>query len=412
MSLSNSLSTGPETSSTQPYPSDASLFIGNLASDVTERDLIEIFSQASPVITARVCVDRFTKKSRGYGYVSYASSEDADLALREFNHWNIKGKTCRLMKSLSGSTKDFPVAANLFINHLPKEISAIAFHDTFEKFGKILSSKLALDHLGDSKGYGFIQYEKVEDAQKAMKETHLSTLDIQTESDNRPLQVIPFLKKEERKVLPKFTNVFFRNLPLEMTLENFTAFASQAGEVTSVILNPIRKPNAITKTGCANYKDSSVAIKVVEESSTANPRDIIATAAIKKSSLISKRAKSFFKTNFNHLSVSRRNLKIKPIPSHFTDADLAGSFSPYGNVVSAKVIKNPKAKSSYGFVCFKEPYSAELALKDDSSSQQQGFNWSIRRAARKPYHPRSRKEPFSVSPKPAPVDVTEIKKET
>lgn len=76
MSTSVSSTPIPQATSTQPYPSDASLYVGNLASNVTEADLVSIFSQASPVVTARVCVDKETQEPRGYGYVSYASSSD------------------------------------------------------------------------------------------------------------------------------------------------------------------------------------------------------------------------------------------------------------------------------------------------------------------------------------------------
>lgn len=283
------------------------------------------------------------------------------------------------MKSLAGSSKDSPLAANLFINHLPKGLSALAFHDTFEQFGKVLSSKLALDHLGSSKGYGFVQYALVEDAQSALKKTHQCNLDFGCGTE-RLLQVSPFIKREAR-TLPTFTNVFFRNLPIDMDHASFLAYAGNAGEVTSAILNPIRKPKAVTKTGCANYKDSEVAKNVVEAHSDADVREIIAVPSVKKVTSLthikSQRPKKSGSTK------SQRNLKVKPIPLSFTDADLSASFSKWGKVLSAKVKNNPEAKAPYGFVCFQDPESALKALKDVKGNLHQ---WSVYRASRKPHN--------------------------
>ena len=49
-------------------------------------------------------------------------------------------------------------------------------HDTFERFGRVLSAKVATDALGKSKGYGFVQYEDPESATRAIEELNLTDL--------------------------------------------------------------------------------------------------------------------------------------------------------------------------------------------------------------------------------------------
>ncbi|EGG00325.1 uncharacterized protein MELLADRAFT_28015, partial [Melampsora larici-populina 98AG31] len=222
-----------------------SLYVGNLTDDVNVQDLLNIFSQASPVINARVCIDRITQKPRGYGYVSYATPEEADLALREFNHINLKGKPIRVMRSYSGKPKEFPSEANLFIKNLPKSFTPINLHDSFERFGKILSSKISFDQLGNSKGYGYIQFENPKDSNEAILNSNDFQFDIKDEEESKnmkKLKVTSYVKPEDRK--PKFTNVFFRNLPLDFTEESFSKYASEFGKITSLILNPINKSKA------------------------------------------------------------------------------------------------------------------------------------------------------------------------
>ena len=47
-----------------------------------------------------------------------------------------------------------------FLQNLDKTIDNKTLHDTFSAFGAILSCKVAMDDIGQSKGFGFVQYEK------------------------------------------------------------------------------------------------------------------------------------------------------------------------------------------------------------------------------------------------------------
>lgn len=58
------------------------LFIGGISYSTDDQSLREAFSKYGEVIEARVIVDRETGRSRGFGFVTYTSSEEASSAIQ------------------------------------------------------------------------------------------------------------------------------------------------------------------------------------------------------------------------------------------------------------------------------------------------------------------------------------------
>lgn len=79
------------------------LFVGGLPTDVTDFAFIEFFKQFGEVIDSVVMVDRLTKRSRGFGFVTFASENDANSLLTAIpsktGYVMINGKQCEVKAS-------------------------------------------------------------------------------------------------------------------------------------------------------------------------------------------------------------------------------------------------------------------------------------------------------------------------
>lgn len=61
------------------------LYVGNLAWGVTSDELGQKFSEAGSVVSAQVITDRYSGRSRGFGFVEMESEEAANKAIEMFN---------------------------------------------------------------------------------------------------------------------------------------------------------------------------------------------------------------------------------------------------------------------------------------------------------------------------------------
>jgi len=68
------------------------LYVGGLSYETTESALKELFSQAGTVSSVSVIMDKFSGKSKGFGFVEMSSEEEAKKAIEMFNGKELDGR--------------------------------------------------------------------------------------------------------------------------------------------------------------------------------------------------------------------------------------------------------------------------------------------------------------------------------
>jgi RNA recognition motif-containing protein len=68
------------------------IFVGNLAKEVNDDDLLQEFSVYGKVKSVKVIRDLFTGESKGFGFVEMENKGEAETAIKELNTKDVKGK--------------------------------------------------------------------------------------------------------------------------------------------------------------------------------------------------------------------------------------------------------------------------------------------------------------------------------
>lgn len=69
------------------------LFVGGLAWATTQDSLTNLFAQIGTVTSAQIIIDKFSGKSKGFGFVEMSSPEEAQKAIAELNGKELDGRS-------------------------------------------------------------------------------------------------------------------------------------------------------------------------------------------------------------------------------------------------------------------------------------------------------------------------------
>ena len=82
-------------------PPSQTLFIGNMAYDMSDKDLNNLFSRVKNVTDVRVAIDRRTGQPRGFAHADFVDTESAVAAMKYLQQIEVCGRTLRLDYSIS-----------------------------------------------------------------------------------------------------------------------------------------------------------------------------------------------------------------------------------------------------------------------------------------------------------------------
>lgn len=181
------------------------LFVRSLPASATNESLTEYFSQSYVLKHATVVVDPQTKKSKGYGFVTFADIEDAKRALEEFNGSNFDGRKIKVdfaeprhreidetigksvpaptalkLKEERARQKEQAQPPKLIVRNLPwsiKEPDDLAAH--FRSFGKVKQAIIPKKGKGLA-GFGFVVMRGRKNAERALEAVNGKEIDGRT----------------------------------------------------------------------------------------------------------------------------------------------------------------------------------------------------------------------------------------
>ncbi|RLM78833.1 polyadenylate-binding protein RBP47-like [Panicum miliaceum] len=164
--------------------SDHSIFVGDLAVDVTDDMLLELFSSKyRSVKGAKVIIDANTGRSRGYGFVRFGDDNDKTHAMTEMNGVYCSTRPIRVgpatpRRSQGDSGSSLPRQSDsdstnrtVYVGGLDPNVSEEELRKAFAKYGDLASVKIPV-----GKQCGFVQFVNRADAEEALQGLNGSTI--------------------------------------------------------------------------------------------------------------------------------------------------------------------------------------------------------------------------------------------
>jgi len=81
------------------------IYIGNLSFNTTEETLQAMFAEYGVVENVKVIKDRFSGRSKGFGFLEMPSNSEADQAIKALNGNRVDGNNIKIKPADSGRKK-------------------------------------------------------------------------------------------------------------------------------------------------------------------------------------------------------------------------------------------------------------------------------------------------------------------
>ncbi|XP_073402367.1 heterogeneous nuclear ribonucleoproteins A1 homolog [Dendrobates tinctorius] len=139
------------------------LFIGGLSFETTDDSLRHHFEQWGTLTDCVVMRDPMSKRSRGFGFVTYMSAEEVDAAMDARPH-RVDGRVVEPKRAVSREDSQRPGAhltvKKIFVGGIKEDTEEDHLRDYFEKYGKIEVVEIMTDRAnGKKRGFAFITFE-------------------------------------------------------------------------------------------------------------------------------------------------------------------------------------------------------------------------------------------------------------
>eukprot|EP00898_Chlorokybus_atmophyticus_P003297 jgi/Chlat1/3969/Chrsp26S04219 len=378
-------------------PDAVKLFVGQLPKTMVERQIFELFQQCGQIADLSIIRDRATGVSRGCCFLTFTTKAAADQAIALFHN---KHKVLPMSQAMQVKYADGELEKlehKIFVGMLPKTATEDQIMELFRPFGRVLELSVLKGPQNVSRGCAFVKYETKEQAQSAISNMNgcrriegatsaivVKWADTPREKEQRRMQKateaaaavvhpgpgfgqlnmgfpgypypaqsfppFPFPQDFQMMVPQQLPSGAFTMVPASIPgvssmpgMAQMSALSSQPGGMVSPghgmlspahgMLSPGHAPNSPynpygTYPGMSPSAPAAVRVPQLE-----GPPGC--------------------------------NLFVYHLPAEFQDRDLTVTFSPFGNVISAKVYidKVTGLSKCFGFVSFDSPASAQAAIQ-------------------------------------------------
>jgi RNA recognition motif-containing protein len=72
------------------------IYVGNLSYRMTEDSLQKLFEKHGEVVSAKIIMDKYSGRSKGFGFVEMASKDEGEKAIQELNESEVEGRNIRV----------------------------------------------------------------------------------------------------------------------------------------------------------------------------------------------------------------------------------------------------------------------------------------------------------------------------
>ncbi|KAI9257704.1 hypothetical protein BY458DRAFT_535209 [Sporodiniella umbellata] len=156
---------------------NGNIFIKNLDPAIDHKALHDTFSAFGNILSCKIAQDD-GGNSKGYGFVHYETQESAESAIKNVNGMLLNDRKVFVGHHLSKRERESQSGTqriqftNVYAKNIPLSVSDEELSQLFETYGTVTSCLITRDEKGSSKGFGFVNFEKPDDAQKAVDALH------------------------------------------------------------------------------------------------------------------------------------------------------------------------------------------------------------------------------------------------
>ncbi|XP_017572422.1 polyadenylate-binding protein 1b [Pygocentrus nattereri] len=150
------------------------IFIKNLDKSIDNKALYDTFSAFGNILSCKVVCDE--NGSKGYGFVHFETQEAAERAIEKMNGMLLNDRKVFVGRFKSRKEREAELGArakeftNVYIKNFGEDMDDEKLKEVFSKYGNAMSIRVMTDDTGKSRGFGFVSFERHEDAQKAVDE--------------------------------------------------------------------------------------------------------------------------------------------------------------------------------------------------------------------------------------------------